>query len=215
LYYNSSPSKPIAMKSLLEKSDQKIEEHTEIFAEAHRALVRRGLKLNLVRGVPSPEQLSLCQEMLASPGLNFTSLDGLDARNYGDLQGLRETRELFAPMLGTKADQVVVGGNSSLSMMHDTIVHALLKGVPGGSNPWTRDPQIQFLCPVPGYDRHFKICEDLGIKMINVPLTGQGPDLDIVEQWVKDPSVKGMWCVPKYSNPSGEKSLAGGAMESS
>jgi DNA-binding transcriptional MocR family regulator len=192
------------MKSLSEKADRKIEEQTERFVQAHRELVRRGLKLTLFRGIPSPEQLSLSQEMLSSPGLNFTSMDGLDARNYGDLQGLRETRELFAPMLGTKPDQVVVGGNSSLSIMHDTIVHALLKGVPGGSQPWTREPQIQFLCPVPGYDRHFKICEDLGIKMINVPLTGEGPDPEIVEELVKDPSVKGMWCVPRFSNPSGE-----------
>jgi DNA-binding transcriptional MocR family regulator len=113
-------------------------------------------------------------------------------------------RALFAPVLGTTPDRVIVGDNSSLAMMHDSIVWALLKGVPGSTAPWSKEAAPTFLCPVPGYDRHFAICEEYGIRMIPVPLTGHGPDMDMVEKLVADPAVKGMWCVPKYSNPTGE-----------
>jgi DNA-binding transcriptional MocR family regulator len=171
--------------------------------EAFRA---RGLKLNMTRGNPSPEQLDLSLGMLNLPGNgDYHTERGEDARNYGGpAQGLPEARALIAEVIGAPVDDIVVGNNSSLSMMHDSIVYALLKGVPGGSKPWSEEKPIAFLCPVPGYDRHFGLCEDYGIRMLEVPLTGQGPDLEEVEKLVLDPSVKGMWCVPQYSNPTGE-----------
>jgi DNA-binding transcriptional MocR family regulator len=170
--------------------------------EAFRA---RGLKLDMTRGKPSPEQLDLSNGLLAFPGNRDHSTEaGVDARNYGGLQGLPEARALFAPMLGAPAERIAVGDNSSLAIMHDCLVWALLKGVPGSPAPWAQGPAPTFLCPVPGYDRHFALCEEFGIRMIPVPMTGQGPDMDAVEALVADPTVKGMWCVPKYSNPSGE-----------
>nr|WP_294509428.1 aminotransferase class I/II-fold pyridoxal phosphate-dependent enzyme [uncultured Rhodopila sp.] len=170
--------------------------------EAFRA---RGLKLDMTRGKPSPEQLDLANGLLALPGnLDHFSAAGDDARNYGVLQGLPEARALFAPLLGVPPAQVVVADNSSLAVMHDSIVWALLKGVPGSVEPWGKTADIAFICPVPGYDRHFKLCEEFGIRMLPVPMTGDGPDLDAVEALAADPAVKGMWCVPKYANPSGD-----------
>ncbi|GGK35084.1 aminotransferase [Salinarimonas ramus] len=171
--------------------------------EAFRA---RGLKLDMTRGKPAPEQLDLANAMLTLPGNgDFHTQAGEDARNYGGLQGIAEARSLFAGMVGAPADQVVVGENASLALMHDCLVWALIKGVPGSVRPWGQEPGgIAFLCPVPGYDRHFAITEGYGVRMIPVPLTGEGPDLDAVREAVKDPAVKGMWCVPKYANPTGE-----------
>ncbi|CUI08089.1 aminotransferase class I/II-fold pyridoxal phosphate-dependent enzyme [Massilia antarctica] len=162
---------------------------------------QRGLQLDMSRGKPAPEQLDLSNDLLdALPG--FRAADGTDARNYGLGVGLPEARALFGGLLGVPAAQVAVDSSASLSLMHDAIVYALLNGVPGGQ-PWVGQQPV-FLCPVPGYDRHFSICEARGIKMINVPLKDDGPDMDIVEQLVaNDPAIKGMWCVPKYSNPSG------------
>jgi DNA-binding transcriptional MocR family regulator len=162
----------------------------------------RGLKLDMTRGKPASDQLDLANDLLAFPGNrdHFTEA-GEDARNYGLLQGIPEARALFAPMLGAPPSQIVVADNSSLAVMHDCIVWALLKGVPGSTEPWSKPT---FICPVPGYDRHFALCEEYGIRMLPVPLTGHGPDVDAVEALAADPSVKGMWCVPKYSNPSGE-----------
>ena len=169
------------------------------------ALKGQGLKLDMTRGKPASAQLDLSAEMLALPGnRDTTAEDGTDARNYGNLQGLAETRALFSTLMGAPADQIVVANNSSLALMHDTIVYALLKGVPGGRGPWSKEEPITFLCPVPGYDRHFALCEGYGIRMIPVPMTGEGPDMDAVEKAVSDPSVKGIWCVPTYANPSGE-----------
>jgi DNA-binding transcriptional MocR family regulator len=170
--------------------------------EAFRA---RGLKLDMTRGKPAPEQLDLANDLLAWPGNrdHFTEA-GEDARNYGGLQGLPEARALFASMLGAPAERIAVGDNSSLAIMHDCIVWALLKGVPGSAAPWSQTPSPAFICPVPGYDRHFAICEEYGIRMLPAPMTGQGPDMDAVEALAADPAVKGLWCVPKYSNPSGE-----------
>jgi len=167
------------------------------------ALVQRGLSLDLTRGKPSPRQLDLSDDMLKLPSSHRTA-GGLDARNYGDLQGLPELRALFGPLLQVPAGQLVVGGNASLAMMHDTIVHALLSRLPGAARRWAEEPEITFLCPVPGYDRHFTICEMFGITMVAVPMTADGPDMDVVERLAaEDASVKGIWCVPKYSNPSG------------
>jgi DNA-binding transcriptional MocR family regulator len=173
----------------------------EIRAE-HEAFRARGLKLDMTRGKPAPEQLDLAEAMLALPGnRDHLTESGEDARNYGVLQGLPEARALFASLLGVPPSQIVVADNSSLAVMHDCIVWALLKGVPGSVEPWSNPA---FICPVPGYDRHFALCEEYGIRMLAVPMTGHGPDMDAVEPLATDPSVKGMWCVPKYSNPSGE-----------
>lgn len=169
----------------------------------YAALAERGLKLDLTRGKPSPRQLDLSNGMLRLPE-SYHTADGTDARNYGDLQGLPELRELFGPLLQVPPEQLVVGGNASLALMHDTVVHALLSRLPGAARRWVEEPEITFLCPVPGYDRHFTICERLGITMVAVPMGPGGPDMDVVERLVAaDPRVKGMWCVPKYSNPSG------------
>jgi DNA-binding transcriptional MocR family regulator len=181
--------------SELETLRRKIRAEYEVF----RA---RGLKLDMTRGKPAPEQLDLAEAMLALPGnRDHLTEAGEDARNYGLLQGLPEARALFAPLLGAPPSQIVVADNSSLAVMHDCIVWALLKGVPGSAEPWSNPA---FICPVPGYDRHFALCEEYRIRMLPVPMTGHGPDMDAVEALAADPSVKGMWCVPKYSNPSGE-----------
>ncbi len=169
------------------------------------AFKARGLRIDMTRGKPSTEQVALSDAMLEWPGLGgYRTQEGGDARNYyGSPLGLLEARTLFAPMLGAPPEQVAVANNSSLALMHDAIVYALLHGVPGGAAPWqTQRPK--FLCPVPGYDRHFAICEAYGIEMVPVPMTGRGPDMDAVEAQVRDPLVKGMWCVPVYSNPTGE-----------
>jgi DNA-binding transcriptional MocR family regulator len=161
------------------------------------------LSLDLTRGKPSAEQLTLSNDLLGilGPG-DFRAEDGTDCRNYGGLEGLAEARALFGALLEVKADHVFAGGNSSLSMMYETIVHALLHGVPDGARPW-RDDRPRFLCPTPGYDRHFAICEHLGVEMIPVAMNAEGPDLEAVEREVRDARVKGMWLVPKYGNPTG------------
>jgi DNA-binding transcriptional MocR family regulator len=165
----------------------------------------RGLALDMTRGKPSPEQLDLANDLLASPvNGDYFAEAGDDTRNYGLLQGLPEARALFAKTLGAPVDRIAATDNSSLALMHDCIVWALLKGVPGSAAPWSQTPTPTFICPVPGYDRHFAICEEFGIRMLTVPMTGHGPDIDAVESLVTDPAVKGMWCVPKYSNPTGE-----------
>jgi DNA-binding transcriptional MocR family regulator len=169
---------------------------------AYAAFQQRALALDMSRGKPSPEQLALSDALLAAlPG--YKALDGTDCRNYGGSVGLPEARALFASLFNVPLAQVVVDSSSSLALMHDVIVYALLNGVPGGA-PWVAEAPVSFLCPVPGYDRHFTICESRGIRMINVPMRADGPDMDIVEALVaNDASIKGMWCVPKYSNPTG------------
>lgn len=170
----------------------------------YQELAARGLSLDLTRGKPAPEQLDLSNALLGLPGERYTSADGTDLRNYGGLKGLPELRELFAEALQVPAGQLLAAGNSSLELMHDCVVHALLSTLPGAESRWADQERIAFLCPVPGYDRHFGICERFGIDMIPVPMTDEGPDMDLVERLVaEDPAVKGMWCVPKYSNPTG------------
>lgn len=170
----------------------------------YEALVARGLKLDLTRGKPAPEQLDLSDDLLSLPGGRHTAADGTDVRNYGGLQGLPELREIFAGVLQVPAGQLLALGNSSLELMHDCLVHALLSVLPGAESRWVDQERIAFLCPVPGYDRHFALCERFGIDMIPVPMTADGPDMDVVERLVaEDPAVKGIWCVPKYSNPDG------------
>jgi aspartate/methionine/tyrosine aminotransferase len=176
-------------------------------AEQHGAFVAQRLSLDMTRGKPAPEQLDLSNALLGILGNGAAiAADGSDCRNYyGDLRGLPEVRALFTNILGAPVGQILVGGNSSLALMHDAIVYALLDGVPGGAAAWSRDGGTAFLCPSPGYDRHFAICEAYGIRMLPVPLTGSGPDMEAVAPLVaRDPSIKGMWCVPKYSNPTAE-----------
>ncbi len=170
----------------------------------YAALREKGLALDLTRGKPSAAQLDLAAGLLTLPGERFVAADGTDTRNYGGLQGLPELRALFGPALQVPPGQLIVGGNSSLALMHDSIVYSLL-GVPvGGSRRWVDEERVAFLCPVPGYDRHFALCERFGIELIPVAMTPEGPDMDAVERLVAtDPGIKGIWCVPKYSNPDG------------
>ena len=165
----------------------------------------KGLKLDMSRGTPGVSQLALSMPMLdvISSASDMRTVLGNDTRNYGDLDGIGECRRLMANMMSVNKDNVVVCGNSSLNIMYDTVSRSMIKGV-NGSTPWSKLDKVKFLCPVPGYDRHFRITEYFGIEMINVPLNDDGPDMDMVEKYVNnDPAVKGIWCVPKYSNPTG------------
>ena len=179
-------------------------------ADRYQQFKSLGLKLDMTRGKPSSEQLDLASGLLTNLGpSDYKAVDGTDTRNYGGLDGLPELKAIFAEMMETTSAQVIVGGNSSLQMMHDTIVRALLHGVPDGDGPWGRGGRVKFICPTPGYDRHFAICEHHGIEMLSVDMTEQGPNIDLVERLVaSDPSIKGMWLVPKYSNPTGTTTSA-------
>ena len=169
----------------------------------YEALVAKGLKLDLTRGKPSPKQLDAANGVLGLSG-EPVSADGTDLRNYGGLNGLPEVRAIFAADLQVPVEQLLAAGNSSLELMHDAVVFALLGKVPGAEQRWADVEGLTFLCPVPGYDRHFGICERYGITMVPVPMTPEGPDMDVVERLVaEDAAIKGIWCVPKYSNPDG------------
>ena len=166
----------------------------------------KGLSFNMARGKPGASQLALSMPMLdiINSQADMNTLLGNDTRNYGDWDGIGECRRLLADMMGVKKDNVIVCGNSSLNIMYDTVMRAYVFGVLPGSTPWKDQGKIKFLCPVPGYDRHFRITETFGIEMVNIPLYEDGPDMDLVEQYVNnDEAVKGIWCVPKYSNPTG------------
>ena len=173
--------------------------------EEYKTMESKGLKLNMARGKPGFTQLDLCEPMLdiINSASDMKTMMGNDTRNYGDLDGIGECRRLMADMMSVEKDNVIVCGNSSLNVMYDTISRSFTFGV-NGSTPWYKLDKVKFLCPVPGYDRHFKITETFGIEMINIPLYDNGPDMDMVEEYVNnDPAVKGIWCVPKYSNPTG------------
>lgn len=177
--------------------------HVQI-RERYDAFAKRGVKLNLTRGKPAAQQLDLSNELLGLPGLQDFMSGNVDCRNYGELQGLLELRAILAPVFGVTPDRMILGDNASLSLMHDAVLFSLVKGTCDSERPWAKEARIAFICPVPGYDRHFSICQELSIDMIPVPLLATGPDMDAVEKLIAaDPQIKGMWCVPKYSNPSG------------
>lgn len=165
-----------------------------------------GLKLDISRGKPCPEQLALSLPMLDlvnSETENFKCENGFDIRNYGVVEGIPECRRLFGEILDAPAENVIVTGNSSLNLFYDLIAHAMCHGIPGGNSPWCECKERKLLCPAPGYDRHFAVGELFGFELITVPMNSDGPDMDLVEELIKDENVKGIICVPKYSNPQG------------
>ncbi len=171
----------------------------------YREFQARHIRLDMTRGKPCPEQLDLSAALLDGLGRNaYKAADGTDCRNYGGLDGIPEAKSLFAEYMGVTPEELIIGGSSSLTMMHDAMTWAMLFGAAKGSPPWGRQGRAAFLCPSPGYDRHFSICEHLGIEMIPVAMKADGPDMDAVERLAAaDAGIKGIWCVPKYSNPTG------------
>ncbi|MBR3691237.1 MAG: aminotransferase [Clostridia bacterium] len=177
--------------------------HREL-REAYEEAAKLGLSLNMSRGKPASDQLDLSEALLTalSHGADCRA-DGMDLRNYGKLEGIEAARAFFGEMLDAPADQVLVGGNSALNMIFDTLMRAMVFGLHADTEPWMKQGGLKFLCPCPGYDRHFAIAEALGMELIAIPMLSDGPDMDAVEQAVADPAVKGIFCVPKYSNPTG------------
>ena len=193
------------MKSYQEMSKEELLQEKESLKAAYKEYQKMDLSLNMARGKPAVEQLDMVMDILdvLDSKSEMVAENGIDVRNYGEMDGIPEAKKLMADMMGTKAENVLVFGNASLTIMYDTVSRSMTHGV-CGSTPWCHLDKIKFLCPVPGYDRHFAITEHFGIEMINIPMTEDGPDMDMVEQYVNnDPSVKGIWCVPKYSNPQG------------
>ncbi len=187
--------KKIAPLSLTERKDELLKQYEEY--------KKQGLKLDMSRGKPGSDQLDLSMDLFKY-AKNLVSEDGIDCRNYGAMDGIIEAKRLFASLFNLSVDQIIVGGNSSLNLMYDLISKALLLGLNGFKQPWGKQGKLKFLCPSPGYDRHFAITEQFGFDLITIPMTSEGPDMDMVEELVsKDPSVKGMWSIPMYSNPTG------------
>lgn len=192
--------------SYLNAKREELEKEYALLSNEFENVKGLGLNLNMARGKPGKEQLDLSNGLLdvINSNSDFVGADGMDCRNYGVLEGIAECRKLFGDILGVDSKNVMVGGSSSLNMMFDTISCLMTKPVAEGCKPWYEVKDRKFLCPVPGYDRHFSITEYYGFEMINVPMTENGPDMDVVEELVsKDESIKGIWCVPKYSNPQG------------
>ncbi len=179
-----------------------LEQMLEVAQKEYEGFLKENLKLDMSRGKPSPDQLSLSDDMAE---IQYDSTKSkIDYRNYGILEGIPEIREMFAKILDVEKEEILAWGNSSLTMMYDAVQRAMQFGVYGGKTPWGKQEKLKFLCPVPGYDRHFAITELFGFELICIPMTPTGPDMDMVEKLVEsDESVKGIWCVPKYSNPDG------------
>lgn len=193
------------MKAYRELSENELLVLKDQLHKEYEEAKAKGLQLDMSRGKPSPAQLDMEKDFLGMviSDADVTTETGVDCRNYGLLDGIPEARTLLADMLEVSADKVIVFGNSSLNVMYDTIARSMLLGVLGNT-PWCKLDKVKFLCPVPGYDRHFAITEQFGIEMINIPMKEDGPDMDLVEKYVnEDSAVKGIWCVPKYSNPQG------------
>ena len=193
------------MKAYKEMTKEELKELKEQLDRQYEEVKAQGLKLDMSRGKPSVSQLDMVRGMMdvLSSNCDYKSSEGIDCRNYGALEGIKEARVLMGDLMGVPYDQVIVCGNSSLNVMYDMIMRSMVLGVMG-ETPWMKQEKIKFLCPVPGYDRHFAITEQMGIEMIPVAMTEQGPDMDVVEEYVNnDETVKGIWCVPKYSNPLG------------
>lgn len=183
---------------------EQLNSELESLESAYRELGEKALQLDLTRGKPGTEQLDLSNALDGILDGNYCAEDGTDVRNYGGQDGLPEARRLFAPVLDVPASEILIGGNSSLTLMYNVIDFALTVGLRGPASAWGNRDEVRFLCPVPGYDRHFAICEHLGIEMIPVPMDENGPDMDKVEQLVADDdTIKGIWCVPRFSNPTG------------
>jgi len=194
------------MKAYREMNRQELKDAKSVLLERYQKYKDMGLSLNIARGNPSTEQLNMIMPMMDMINSTTDCRDkyGTDARNYGALLGLREAREFFGELLGTTLNETIVVGASSINFMYDCLSRAMLKGVLGSDKPWVQYDKIKFICPVPGYDRHFGMCEFFGIEMIQVQTDENGPDMDAVRKYVEsDPTVKGMWCIPKYSNPLG------------
>ena len=193
------------MKPYAELTKEELLELRKSLKAQYREYYGKDLKLDMSRGKPCVEQLDLSMEMMdvLNSDSDLICDDGTDCRNYGVLDGISEAKELLADMIEVNPDKIIIYGNSSLNVMYDTLARAMTHGVMG-STPWAKLDKVKFLCPVPGYDRHFAITEYFGIEMVNVPMTSDGPDMDMVEELVaRDESIKGIWCVPKYSNPQG------------
>ncbi|MDY5102426.1 MAG: aminotransferase class I/II-fold pyridoxal phosphate-dependent enzyme [Agathobacter sp.] len=193
------------MKSYMEMTKEELLQEKAALEAEYCKIKSQGLALDMSRGKPSAEQLDLSMGLLDAVDSKTVAVseNGTDVRNYGVLDGIPEAKRLIAEMINVKPENVIVYGNSSLNIMYDQIARAELFGI-CGNTPWSKLETVKFLCPVPGYDRHFAITEEFGIEMINIPMTEEGPDMDLVEQYVNsDPAVKGIWCVPKYSNPQG------------
>ena len=189
-------------KSYLEMSAAELQAELSLVKKEYDDIKAQGLNIDLSRCKPGADQLDISDGMLdvLNDG-NFKCENGLDVRNYGILDGIPECKKLFADLLQVKPENVIIGGNSSLSLMYDYVAQCMFNGA--GFTPWSQQGTVKFLCPCPGYDRHFAICQYLGIEMVNIPMTATGPDMDAVEEAVKDSAVKGMFVVPKYSNPQG------------
>ena len=193
------------MKAYNKYTKEELRSEYASLLKEYDAVKAKGLNLLMTRGIPETAQLELTMDMLRIDAEELVrSENGTDVRNYGGLTGIDDAKQLFAEVLGVKKENIIVCGQASLNIMYDSVMRAMVFGVYGGKKPWGQQGKVKFLCPVPGYDRHFAVTQAFGIEMINIPMTPAGPDMELVKNYVEnDASVKGIWCVPKYSNPQG------------